>query len=218
MRCRGMVLLVLTSGMLTGCPPPDTGPTPEEVAVSFGLSDGRVLHYDVTNASASTEDHSYRKSSSYLERLVYTRTEQNQGFVRMDDDGTPAVVDIEVTALGIQILARGDCLPRCGEYDPPVLMAAYPLVAGARHETTSTFTVSENGNTSTRSERHVFIVGSEGNLSTPAGEHAVTEIGWQRFVDGGSMEAASLYLVPEKGLVGIDRFDGASLRLRAQEN
>jgi hypothetical protein len=210
--------LVLILGSLLACPPADTGPTPAEVAAAFGLVDGRALHYDVSNATVTSEDHSYRASSSYLERLVFTRTEQNQGWARMDDDGTPAVYDIEVTAQGLQLLARGDCVPRCGEYDPPVLLAEHPLTTGARHETTSTFTVSENGTTSTREERHVFIVGSQGSLDTPAGAQQAYEIGWQRFVDGGALESASLYLVPDLGLVGIDRFDGASLRLRQQDN
>jgi hypothetical protein len=209
--------LILLAGGLAACPPEDTGPTPAEVAAAFGLVDGRVLHYDVSNAVATSEDHSYRASSSYLERLVFTRTEQNLGFVRMDDDGTPAVLDLEATAEGIQLLARGDCLPRCGDYDPPVPLASHPLTTGARLETTSTFTANEDGETTTREERHVFIVGSQGNLDTPAGAQQAYEIGWQRFVDGGALEAATLYLVPGLGLVGIDRFDGASLRLRQRD-
>ena len=216
------VLLALLG--LCACPPPEEEVTPAVVAAAFGLVDGRVMHYAVEQGSTSTEDHSYARSQSFAERYVVTRTEQAQGFMRVDSDGTAAVSDFESVADGaagtgeVRLVARGDCLPRCLEYDPPILVAAYPWTSGARHETSATVTVRENEAVTEHEERHVFTLGSEGTLTTEAGEHSVLEMSWQRFVDGGDAEYATLYLTPDLGLVGIDRFEGASLRLTSRDN
>jgi hypothetical protein len=223
---RGVSALVgvLALSGLCACPPPGEELSAEAVAAAFGLVDGRVMHFAVEQGGSTTEDHSFARSSSYAERYVVTRTEQTQGFIRVSADGTAAVTDFETTADAeeetgeVLMVARGDCLPRCLDYDPPVLVAAYPWTAGARQETSSTATVHEGEQTSTLEERHVFTVGSEGQLSTEAGDFDVFELSWQRFVDGGEAEYATLYLSPEVGLIGLDRFDGASLRLTSQEN
>ena len=206
------------------CAPEDPGPDAAEVAASFGLVDGRVLQYDVSNGNASSEEHQWQRSSSYADRWVFTRTDFNQGFQRMDDDGTAAVYDYETTWSDedrqgqLRMLSRGDCLPRCGTYDPPVVIAHYPLKSGDRIETESTLSISDNGSSTDVQERHVYVVGSKGNLDTPAGSYQVFEIAWQRFVDGGAMQSATIYLSPEHGLVGMERFDGSSLRLTEQTN
>jgi hypothetical protein len=210
----GPVLLIFA---LAACPPPEPELTTDAVADAFGLVDGRVMHYAVEQGTADTEDHSFERSNSYAERMVTTRTERNQGFVRMDSDGTAAVSDFEATLDGVLLVARGDCLPRCVDYDPPISVALYPWTSGDRHETTTTATVRENETVTEHEERHVFTIGSEGALSTDAGDFDVLEISWQRFIDA-DVGYATLYLAADVGLVGIDRFDGASLRLSEQED
>lgn len=219
-----LFLSLLLAALQIACAPEDTGPEASDVAAYFGMVDGRQLDYAVTMGSAASEEHFWQRSPSYAERWVFTRTEYNQGFQRMDDDGTAAVYDFEAlydpeAKQGtMQMLARGDCLPRCGDYDPPVVIAHYPLAGGDRIETTSTLNMMENGNSSQIKERHVFVVGGEGKLDTPAGSYPVFEIAWQRFIDDGEMSSATLYLSPDLGPVGVDRFDGASLRLNAHND
>ncbi len=217
MRAICTLLSGLTLLALAACGPGEPELSAEDVAAHMGLVDGRTLHYEVTLGSASSEDHSYQRSLSYAGRVVFSRNETNNNFQRVDSDGIGAVTDLEATLDGLQMLARGDCLPRCGDYDPPVQMLPYPLATGSRIETSSTLTIREGDTSSTVEERHVFTVGSLGTVSTPAGQQEAYEIGWQRFVDGGDLQAATLYLVPELGLVGIDRFDGTSLRLSGQD-
>jgi len=210
--------------LFISCAPEDPGPDAAEVAAAFGLVDGRELDYEVTGGSATSEEHLWQRSSSYADRWVFSRTEYNQGFQRMDADGTAAVYNFEATWSDenrqgdVRMLARGDCLPRCGDYDPPVVIAHYPLKSSDRVETESVLHMKDNGASSDISERHVYIVGSEGNLDTPAGSFKVFEIAWQRFVDGGDMQSATIYLSPELGIVGMERFDAASLRLKEQKN
>ena len=206
------------------CAPEDPGPDAAQVAAAFGLADGRELNYEVTSGSATSEEHQWQRSGSYADRQVFTRTEFNQGFQRMDDDGTAAVYDFEATWSAdqrqgeLRLLGRGDCLPHCGDYDPPVVIAHYPLKSSDRVETESVLHMEDNGSSSDITERHVYIVGGEGKLDTPAGSFDVFEIAWQRFVDGGDMQSATIYLSPDRGIVGMERFDGASLRLKEQKN
>lgn len=217
-------LFATLSLLAISCAPEDPGPDAAEVAAAFGLVDGREMDYEVSSGSATSEEHIWQRSSSYADRMVFTRTENNQGFQRMDDDNTAAVYNLEATWSdderqgALQMLSRGDCLPRCGDYDPPVVIAHYPLQSSERIETDSTLHMSDNGTTRDIQERHVYIVGSEGNLDTPAGSFKVFEIAWQRFVDGGDMQSATIYLSPDHGIVGMERFDTASLRLTEQKN
>ncbi len=219
--------LFALAGLVTSisCGPDTPPPDASDVAAAFGMVDGREMDYEVTGGSASSEEHMWQRSSSYADRVVYTRTENNQGFQRMDADGSAAVYDIEATwnaekrQGAIQLLSRGDCLPRCGDYDPPVVIAHYPLDSGDRVETDSTLHMHDTNNgDSDISERHVYVVGSEGNMDTPAGSFKVFEIAWQRFVDGGDMQSATIYISPDHGIVGMERFDAASLRLKEEKN
>lgn len=196
---------------------PEDELTKADVAKAFGLVDGRSMHYEVTQGSAATEDHNYIKSSSYAEKLVFTRTEKTQGFVRQESDGTAAVFDIEVTLEKIQIISRGDGAPRFVDYSKPIVLAAYPLTTGDKQEVTSEATIRENSSTSEQTEKHVFTVGDERKIGTGDGEVNAFEIGWQRTIDDNAVEFATLYWAVDLGLVGIDRFDGASLRLESHD-
>ncbi|MBN2358891.1 MAG: hypothetical protein JXR83_05515 [Deltaproteobacteria bacterium] len=200
------------------CPPAEEEVTAETVAAAFGLVDGRIMHYEVTSGATATEDHEYKRSSSYAERLVVTRIERGQGWIREEPDGTAAVTDFEALPQQVQIVAVGDCYQRCVEFAPPIPVASYPWAKNARLETTVTATVREASGTSQHSERHTFIVAGEGIADTGEGALEVFEISWQRIVDGGTPESAMLYLAPELGLARIDRFEGASLELSSHEN
>ena len=203
---------------LLACPPSEPEVTAETVATAFGLIDGRVMHYDVTAGATSTEDHGYVRSASYAERLVVTRTERGQGWIREEPDGTAAVTDFEATAQQVQIVTMGDCFQRCIDFTPPIPVAAYPWTKNARLETTVTATVREVSGTSQHSERHTFIVSNEGTTSTGEGELAVFELSWQRVVESDPPDSAVLYLAPDLGMARIDRFDGASLKLASHDN
>lgn len=207
------ILSVCTLLSTTACPPPEAETTPESVAAYFGLVEGRTMRYVVTGGASASEQHEHRRSQSYAERWVVTRTERNQGFVRLEADGTPALTDFESTIDGIRMLARGDGNPRLVEYQTPVPVVAFPVTVGDRVETTSATTVIDGAGQSEHSERHVFVVASQGSVSAENGDHEAFEIAWQRFVDEGAVESATLYLAPELGLVRIDRADGAQLSL-----
>jgi len=197
---------------LSACPEPEPEPTPELVAASFGLVE-QTLRYQVSPDGVVPEEHTYAKSSSYAGRRVIDRVETANGFTRTEADGATARTSFEATAAAVQMLARGDCLPVCVDYDPPVRLATYPWTVGDKQEIETTATTSGGDAPGERAERHVLTVGSQGTLSTPAGDFEIFEIAWQRTVAGGELESAVLYLAPDVGLVGIDRFDGASLRL-----
>ena len=186
------------------------GPTITELTAKyFNLVDASTFSYATETGLA--EVHDYARDTDEEERQIYNRTARRGGFLQDD-----ATVTLEATEdRNLQITRYYDCLTRCGTLsDPIVMFDAWPLEPGARNESTTLISLTENGEPAgERAETHLFVVGEEEAVTTAAGtfESAFTVV-WTRTIEGVAT-SATFVVAPDSGFVVFEDFSGQRFEL-----
>jgi hypothetical protein len=96
---------------------------------------------------------------------------------------------------------------------PPVLKR--PLGTNSSHETsTETVVTSSTGQAEGPHQRHSVTVGTEADVSVPAGLFRAILVSWRVFTEGASAsEDREMYFAADRGLIQFIR-DGSTYKLR----
>jgi hypothetical protein len=193
--------------LLVACGPPREEPTASDVAAYFGLVDGSERVY--VGPSSQEETHSYALVPGVGEGLVFDRTARRGGFVQ-DDLTQRFVVTLEG---GLQMTRFLDCLTRCAEAATPLDVLPWPVEGGESVQSEAEVEVTENGETvETRTERHRFQVGSEEDVTVPAGSFPAFRVIWTRTIAEEST-SSQFVIAPDEGIIVSEGFDGSSFEL-----
>jgi hypothetical protein len=198
---------------LGACPGPKV-PTAQDSADYLGLAQRTTRTYQL--GGGITETHDVTESSIVSETggLVFDVIAKQNGFVTEATQDRTYSIEVGVDAARIRRLY--DCIVRCGELSQPIDLFPIPLDEGAQAETTVDVSVTENGGAPVvTSETHTILVGSETDVTVPAGNYTGYQVSWSR-ARADQSDTAVLVLVPDVGVVRWDGFDGSRLELAAQ--
>ncbi len=187
-----------------GCAPPPVEPTAADVAAYFGLSDGAERVFK--SSGGLEETHSYTRNGGFGEREVYDRVVRRGGFV--EDELT---FQLEASLeRGLEIVRLYDCVTSCGELSEPIALLPWPMEGGESLESDTSVEISRNGELQeTRAEHHAVQVGSEADVTVPAGTFPAFTILWSRSVGDGAATSVQLVMAPDEGQLVSEGFDGA---------
>lgn len=198
-------LLILL--LAASCEPAREEPSPEDAAAYFGIFDGLELVY--RSDTGLEETHTFERSNAFAHRVVYDRLVKRGGFSQDD-----AILSLEATLEGLQIVRFYDCLNRCGVPDAPVAFLPWPIQGGERLESEVTVEVTRNGEPEeTRAERHrLQLANQPESVEVAAGSFEGFEVIWQRTIDE-STDTALFVVAPEVGIIVSEGFDGVRFEL-----
>jgi hypothetical protein len=178
--------------------------TPEEGATYFGLGDGLTSTW--ARDDQVSEVHAMTTGVGVRDGVALDVVARENGLVVDARTRT-----LEVTDEALLLTRALDCLRDCESFEPPVVLARWPLSLGAVAE--SSVVVTRTGSSpGTVDEVHRTTVGDPIDVEVPAGLFTGQPIVWTRTRDDVTT-SARLVVVPNVGIVVIEDFDAHQLAL-----